>query len=62
MTTASAVLLANPQAMSEGISLHLECHDAIWLDRTYNAGQYLQGIDRIHRLGPPRTRRHGSRS
>lgn len=45
------VLLANPQAMSEGISLHIECHDAIWLDRTYNAGQYLQGVDRIHRLG-----------
>ncbi|MDQ3659726.1 MAG: DEAD/DEAH box helicase [Actinomycetota bacterium] len=47
------VLLANPQAMSEGISLHMECHDAIWLDRTYNAGQYLQGVDRIHRLGLP---------
>jgi SNF2 family DNA or RNA helicase len=45
------VLLANPAAMSEGISLHQECHDAIYLDRTFNAGQYLQSIDRIHRLG-----------
>lgn len=45
------VLLANPAAMSEGISLHRECHDAIYLDRTFNAGQYLQSIDRIHRLG-----------
>lgn len=45
------VLLANPAAMSEGISLHMECHDAIYLDRTFNAGQYLQSIDRIHRLG-----------
>ncbi len=45
------VLLANPQAMSEGISLHKECHDAVYLDRTFNAGQYLQSVDRIHRLG-----------
>ncbi len=47
------VLLANPAAMSEGISLHRDCHDAIYLDRTFNAGQYLQSIDRIHRLGLP---------
>ena len=45
------VLLANPAAMSEGVSLHKECHDAIYLDRTFNAGQYLQSVDRIHRLG-----------
>jgi SNF2 family DNA or RNA helicase len=45
------VLLANPAAMSEGISLHHDCHDAIYLERTFNAGQYLQSIDRIHRLG-----------
>ncbi|GAA4561059.1 DEAD/DEAH box helicase [Planotetraspora kaengkrachanensis] len=49
------ILLANPAAMSEGVSLHQVCHDAIYLDRTFNAGQYLQSIDRIHRLGlPPR--------
>ena len=45
------VLLANPAAMSEGVSLHDVCHDAVYLDRTFNAGQYLQSIDRIHRLG-----------
>lgn len=45
------VLLANPAAMSEGVSLHQVCHDAIYLERTFNAGQYLQSIDRIHRLG-----------
>jgi SNF2 family DNA or RNA helicase len=45
------VLIANPAAMSEGVSLHHVCHDAIYLDRTFNAGQYLQSIDRIHRLG-----------
>ena len=42
---------ANPAAMSEGISLHQVCHDAIYLDRTFNAGQFLQSVDRIHRLG-----------
>jgi SNF2 family DNA or RNA helicase len=50
---ACLVLLANPAAMSEGISLHHECHDAIYVDRTFNAGVYLQSLDRIHRLGLP---------
>lgn len=36
--------------MSEGVSLHHACHDAVYLDRTFNAGQY-QSLDRIHRLG-----------
>ncbi len=45
------VLLANPAAMAEGVSLHDVCHDAIYLERTFNAGQYLQSLDRIHRLG-----------
>jgi SNF2 family DNA or RNA helicase len=45
------VLLANPAAMSEGVSLHEECHDALYVERTFNAGQYLQSLDRIHRLG-----------
>lgn len=47
------VLLANPAALSEGVSLHRECHDAVYMDRTFNAGQYLQSLDRIHRLGLP---------
>jgi len=45
------VLLSNPQTLGEGISLHKECHEAIYVDRTYNAGLYLQSLDRIHRLG-----------
>lgn len=45
------VLLTNPQTLGEGISLHKSCHDAIYLDRSYNAGLYLQSLDRIHRLG-----------
>lgn len=45
------VLIANPAACSEGISLHTVCHHAIYLDRNYNAAQFLQSMDRIHRLG-----------
>ncbi len=48
------VLVANPAACGEGISLHKVCHHAIYLDRNYNAAQYLQSEDRIHRLGLPR--------
>lgn len=44
-------LIANPAAAGEGINLHQCCHDAIYLDRSYNATHYLQSIDRIHRLG-----------
>lgn len=45
------VMVANPAACSEGISLHTVCHNAIYLDRNYNAAQYLQSEDRIHRFG-----------
>lgn len=45
------VLIANPAACSEGISLHEVCHHAIYLDRSFNAAHYLQSEDRIHRLG-----------
>jgi len=51
------VLVANPAACSEGISLHTVCHHALYLDRNYNAAQFLQSADRIHRLGlPPDTK------
>lgn len=45
------VLVANPAAAGEGISLHKVCHDAIYLDRSYNAAHFMQSVDRIHRLG-----------
>ena len=45
------VLITNPQTLGEGISLHKVCHTAVYIDRTFNAGQYLQSLDRIHRLG-----------
>ncbi|MEZ9357066.1 DEAD/DEAH box helicase [Vibrio breoganii] len=47
------VLISNAQTLGEGISLHRDCHEAIYLDRSYNAGHYLQSLDRIHRLGLP---------
>lgn len=45
------VMIANPAACGEGISLHHACHHAIYLDRSFNAAHYLQSVDRIHRLG-----------
>lgn len=45
------VMIANPAAAGEGISLHDVCHEAIYLDRSYVSTHYLQSIDRIHRLG-----------
>ena len=45
------ILIGNPQKGGEGISLHKACHNAIYLDRDYDAGKYLQSRDRIHRIG-----------
>ena len=45
------VLIANPASLSESISLHKQCHHAVYLDRTYNCGNYIQSLERIHRIG-----------
>ncbi|GAB7032597.1 DEAD/DEAH box helicase [Streptomyces sp. NPDC021749] len=45
------VLVSNPATLGEGISLHQVCHDAVYVDRDFMAGRYLQSLDRIHRLG-----------
>lgn len=45
------VMIANPAACGEGISLHKACHYAIYLDRSFNAAHFIQSVDRIHRLG-----------
>lgn len=47
------VMVANPAAAGEGVSLHRVCHHALYLDRTFNAAHYLQSEDRIHRFGLP---------
>ncbi|MGW2922333.1 DEAD/DEAH box helicase [Streptomyces angustmyceticus] len=46
-----AVLLSSPATLGEGISLHQVCHDAVYVDRDFTAGRFLQSLDRIHRLG-----------
>lgn len=46
-----AVLIANPAACAESISLHTACHTALYVDRTHDCARWLQSIDRIHRLG-----------
>ncbi|MFD9584766.1 DEAD/DEAH box helicase [Streptomyces sp. NPDC059980] len=53
------VLISNPATLGEGISLHQVCHDAVYVDRDFMAGRFLQSLDRIHRLGlPPDTKTH----
>ena len=47
------ILVANPAAAGEGISLHHSCQKSIYIDRTFNAGHFLQSRDRIHRIGLP---------
>ena len=45
------VIIANPQAVGESISLHKACHNAIYLEKDFNAATYMQSKDRIHRYG-----------
>jgi SNF2 family DNA or RNA helicase len=45
------ILVANPAACAESISLHKTCSNAIYYDLSYNSAQYIQSMDRIHRVG-----------
>lgn len=47
------VVIANPHAVGESISLHQSCHNALYIEQGFNAGSYMQSKDRIHRLGLP---------
>lgn len=47
------VVIANPHAVGESISLHKGCHNAVYLEQGFNAGTYMQSKDRIHRVGLP---------
>lgn len=50
------VVVANPFAVAESISLHKACHNAIYIERSFNAAHFIQSKDRIHRYGlPPET-------
>lgn len=45
------ILIANPAACAESISLHKSCFHAVYYDLSYNCAQYIQSLDRIHRVG-----------
>lgn len=47
------VLIASPATLAESISLHKTCQHAIYLNRNYNAAQFIQSKDRIHRINMP---------
>ena len=49
------LLIVNPGACAESISLHKVCSHAIYLDRTFNGAHYMQSLDRIHRVGLGKT-------
>lgn len=48
------VVIANPHAVGESISLHKACHNAVYYEMGFNAGVYMQSKDRIHRVGLPK--------
>ena len=51
------VLIASAASLGESVSLHQNlrgddvCSTAIYLDRNFNAAQFMQSVDRIHRIG-----------
>ena len=51
-TSQTAVLIANPQAVGESISLHKAADTAVYFDRDFNAAKFIQSKDRIHRYDP----------
>ena len=55
MASGLNILIANPAACAESISLHKACQHAIYYDLSYNCAQYLQSLDRIHRVGGSET-------
>lgn len=45
------VIIANSFAVAESISLHKACHNAIYIERSFNVAHFVQSKDRIHRYG-----------
>lgn len=46
-------LVATTPSVGESISLHTVCRNALYVDRTFNCGIFMQSMDRIHRVGLP---------
>jgi len=53
----SKILIATAASLGESVSLHRNlkgeqvCTNAIYLDRNFNGAQFMQSVDRIHRIG-----------
>ena len=45
------VLITNPNTLAESVSLHMVCHNAIYLEYGFNLIYMLQSKDRINRVG-----------
>ena len=45
------VLISNPHTLAESVSLHKNCHDAVYFEYSFNLTHMLQSRDRINRLG-----------
>ena len=41
------VLVANPAAAGEGISLHDVCHHSIYIDRNFDAREFMKSLDQF---------------
>lgn len=48
-----SVLITNPHTLAESVSLHENCHDAVYFEYSFNLTHMLQSRDRINRLGLP---------
>ena len=51
-----AILVATMGSIAESVSLHKSCRYAIYLERNFNAGQYMQSLSRIYRIGSDKTK------
>ena len=47
------VLITNPNTLAESVSLHMCCHDAVYIEYGFNLTYMLQSKDRINRVGLP---------
>ena len=60
---AGKILIATSGTIAESVSLHknnetneLVCNNAIFLERSYDAGKYMQALHRIFRIGSPKNK------
>ena len=55
------IMVATLGSIAESVSLHRNeknepvCQNAIYLERNFNAGQFMQSLFRLYRIGPKQT-------